>query len=88
MIYEDFSSLDHTKTHAQYTACNGEIYESALRRIDDENVIRPSLGFNWFYVERYTIRMTFVCYGKCVSHFKIIAINNDLSLKQLTWMNK
>ena len=48
MIYEDFSSLDHTKTHAQYTTCNGEIYESALRRIDDENVIRPSLGFNWF----------------------------------------
>ena len=49
MIYEDFSSLDHTKTRAQYTAtCGSKIYDSALRKIDDENIIKSSLALNCF----------------------------------------
>ena len=49
MIYEDFSSLDHTKTRAQHTAtCGCKIYDSALRKIDDENIIKSSLALNCF----------------------------------------
>ena len=48
MIYEDFSSLDHTKTRAQHTACGSKIYDSVLRKIDDENIIKSSLALNCF----------------------------------------
>ena len=51
MIYEDFSSLDHTKTraHTQCAAtCGCKIYDSALRKIDDENIIKSSLALNCF----------------------------------------
>ena len=47
MIYEDFSSLDHTKTRAQYAASsNSKIYVSTLRKPDDENIIKTNLSLN------------------------------------------